>query len=324
MSEIINGIEAVLPTGELVKIGTCACWDEHWWGRGPMPDLLGLFTNWQGMTGIVTKIALQVWPKKPIRDVLIIASFDLVGIYKFVKKLCRLDIADDILWISAETLKLTFGMPIGEATRDEDDPLPPWYCVIDMSANTQMEFDAKLDMIQTLLAELSEVDPKAFQTNLEIAGQMFGTKVTDFGNLPFTIAGMLEYGGLTWVGTYFTTQQDVVVNGVKTAFDIIGKYGFEKCLYTRMMKGGHFFAFRFLLRFSKENEDETVRMRQMNQELLENLFEIGAMPYKTPVWAADYILERCDQNWVKLLKKIKKTMDPNGIMNPGRWGLDIE
>ena len=62
----------------------------------------------------------------------------------------------------------------------------------------------------------------------------------------------------------------------------------------------------------------------MNKELLETLFDLGAMPYKTPAWAAEHVLEHCDQNWIKLLKKIKKTLDPNGIMNPGRWGLDIE
>ncbi|MHA1492300.1 MAG: FAD-linked oxidase C-terminal domain-containing protein [Promethearchaeota archaeon] len=33
------------------------------------------------------------------------------------------------------------------------------------------------------------------------------------------------------------------------------------------------------------------------------------------------IKERCDPNWVKLLEKIKDTMDPNNVFNPGRWGL---
>ena len=326
MTEIINGIEVVLPTGEIVNIGTCSCWSDKalWWGKGPMPDLMGLFKNWQGMTGIVTKIALQIWPKKPIRDWICIASFDLEGIYKLVKNLTRLEIADDILWVSAETLKMMVGVPLGEAVIAVDDPLPHWYVIIDLSAHIQSEFDAKMEMIQSAVTELTEIDPKAFQTTLAIAGQMFGTKITDFQNLPISIGGLLEHGGCTWLGTYMTTKTDSVIQGVKTAFDIIGKHGFEKCLYTRMMKGGHFFAFRFLLRFSKENEEETERMRKMNKELLETLFDLGAMPYKTPAWAAEHVLEHCDQNWIKLFNKIKKTLDPNGIMNPGRWGFDLE
>ncbi len=324
MSEIINGIEVVLPTGELVNVGTCACISDHWWGRGPMPDLLGLFINWQGMTGIVTKISVQVWPKKPLREWVAIASFDLPATYKLVKDLTRLEIADDILWVSAETLKMMVGVPLGEAVQEPDDPLPAWYVIIDLSANIQSEFDAKMELINNAMIELNSVDPKAFQSTLAIAGQMFGNKITDFQNLPISISGLLEYGGCTWLGTYMGTNSNSVVNGVRTAFDIIGKYGFEKCLYTRMMKGGHFFAFRFLLRFSKENEEEAERMRKMNKELLENLFELGAIPYKTPAWAANMVLERCDPNWINLFKKIKKTMDPNGIMNPGRWGFEPE
>ena len=65
-------------------------------------------------------------------------------------------------------------------------------------------------------------------------------------------------------------------------------------------------------------------MRSLTKELFETLFEQSAMPYKTPIWATKTILERCDPNWVKLFKKVKKTLDPNGIMNPGRWGTDIE
>jgi len=324
MSDIINGIEAVLPTGEVVKIGTCACWDEHWWGRGSMPDLLGLFINWQGMSGIVTKIAVQVWPKRPIREWVIIASYSLEESYKLIKNITHADIADDIMWVSAETLKMIIGMPIGEAKIDVDDPLPTFYAMVDISANTPKEFEAKMDYIQTAMMELNKGDPKAFQTTAAIGGQMFGKSVTDLQNLPISIAGMLEYGGLTWVGTYMTTKTETVVKGVKTAFDIIEKHGFEKCLYTRMMKGGHFFAFRFLLRFSRENEEEVARMRALTKELFETLYEQSAMPYKTPVWATKTIIDRCDPNWVKLFKKIKKTLDPNGIMNPGRWGTDEE
>ena len=38
--------------------------DGNWFCRYPLPDLVGLFSGWQGMTGIVTKIALKLWPKK--------------------------------------------------------------------------------------------------------------------------------------------------------------------------------------------------------------------------------------------------------------------
>lgn len=90
------------------------------------------------------------------------------------------------------------------------------------------------------------------------------------------------------------------------------------------MESHHYWAFRFLLRFDKGKEGETERMRELSKELFDSLFEYGALPYKTPVWAAKKILENSDPNTVELMRKIRKTMDPNQIMNPGRWGLDEE
>jgi len=320
MAEIINGIEAVLPTGEIVKIGSCACWDEHWWGRSSMPDLIGLFVNWQGMTGIVTKIGLQVWPNHPFRDWKFVLSNDFDSTYHFVKKLANCEIMNDILLLSTETVKMVLGVPIGQAVWLEGEPR--WATVLDFAANTQKEFNAKLEIVEDAFKEVKKVDTKAAICSVTAAEKMYGPRVGDFKRLPFTIGGMLEYGGHTWVGTYMTSNPKIVSKGVDKAFEVIGKHKFEKCLYTRMMKGGHYWAFRFLLRFSKETPEETERMQKLTKELFESLFELGAMPYKTPAWAADFIIKRCDPQYVELMHKIKKTLDPNGIFNPGRWGND--
>ena len=41
-SDMLNGLEVVLPTGEVVKIGSCST-SPYWFGRAPLPDLAGLF-----------------------------------------------------------------------------------------------------------------------------------------------------------------------------------------------------------------------------------------------------------------------------------------
>jgi len=33
-------------------------------------------------------------------------------------------------------------------------------------------------------------------------------------------------------------------------------------------------------------------------------------------------LEKMDPNTVQLIKKVKRLLDPNGIMNPGNWEID--
>jgi len=48
-AEFINGLEVVLGSGELVKVGSCSLSD-YWYGRQPLPDLAGLFIGWEGNT----------------------------------------------------------------------------------------------------------------------------------------------------------------------------------------------------------------------------------------------------------------------------------
>ncbi|MBW1674090.1 MAG: FAD-binding oxidoreductase, partial [Deltaproteobacteria bacterium] len=58
-SDMINGMEVVLPTGEVCKIGSCSV-SPYWFTRGPLPDLSGLFIGWFGTTGVVTKLSIRL------------------------------------------------------------------------------------------------------------------------------------------------------------------------------------------------------------------------------------------------------------------------
>jgi glycolate oxidase len=65
-SDMINGLEVVLPTGDICTFGSCAI-GSGWYTLHPLPDL-GLFLGWNGSTGIVTKVSLRLFPYKKIRE----------------------------------------------------------------------------------------------------------------------------------------------------------------------------------------------------------------------------------------------------------------
>ena len=54
---MINGLEVVLPQGDVCKLGSCSL-SEFWFARGPIPDLIGLFISSFGTMGIITKLSI--------------------------------------------------------------------------------------------------------------------------------------------------------------------------------------------------------------------------------------------------------------------------
>ncbi|MBU2649039.1 FAD-binding oxidoreductase, partial [bacterium] len=70
-TDMINGLEVVLPTGEICHFGSCAI-GSGWYTMHPLPDL-GMFLGWNGSTGIITKLSMKLFPCKKIREMDIFA-----------------------------------------------------------------------------------------------------------------------------------------------------------------------------------------------------------------------------------------------------------
>ncbi|MHA2290430.1 MAG: FAD-binding oxidoreductase [Promethearchaeota archaeon] len=92
MADSINGLEVITADGNVTRIGSCfygkdKAEDDSWWCRYPMPDLLGLFVNFQGMTGLVTKCSVQLWPKEPIEKPQLVVFFGLTDLAPFLREI---------------------------------------------------------------------------------------------------------------------------------------------------------------------------------------------------------------------------------------------
>ncbi len=317
MAEWVNGLEIVLPTGERVRVGSCAVVDS-WHSRSPLPDLAGLFLGWQGATGIVTKGALQIWPAPRVRKRFFLAVYDAGTAYRVMLRLCRKEIFDDLACVSWPLGKMLFGAR-GSLAFSEGEP--SLFVYGDLYAESEAHREVKEQIMREALLQAKreggdmeeplDVDD-LIRVNPDYA------KLADF---PTTLDFLLDYGpgGMTWVGSYGPGRR--WSEGVESCFEILDREGFPPILVARPMKGGHFWVLRFILHFDRNDSQDLARTRRTLGLLGDRLLDLHYIPYKPAGWAVEKIRERDRYGMFALMERVKTCLDPQGILNPGRWGL---
>lgn len=314
----VSGLEVVLPTGELVKIGSCAV-SKGWQALVPLPELAGLFLGWQGTTGIVTKMAVSVWPEPKHSVELSFKLMDMNGTYELLRTISRTRIPDDIIGLSYPYVQLSklakaehtkVSLYPAKTKKPED---PEFVVTADISGNTENELNAKVEVIEEVVKEQLK--------DIELIGpQISPSRAASF---PEQALGILSSGGgLTWVGCYGPMSN--WLETAKKGCALQDKYDLSRSCYTRVMKEGHFVGLRWMLPFDKGDPEMVRRIRALCSEQFDMVLDMGYIPYKTPFWAIRKLEERAGPNWVKLHRRVKKMLDPNNILNPARWGAPRE
>jgi FAD/FMN-containing dehydrogenase len=322
----INGIEVVLPTGEVVKIGSCAV-TSSWSNRAPLPDLIGLFLGWQGTTGVVTKISLQIWPRYPFKQIktLIITGIrpacaltrklgqtricSIVECWSFERAQPDEDVVKSFQNEEERQLRVyTPGEERKAATCDRPPGPDKLGLVLKVAADSEDELKAKLALLDVYIkAELKD-------TTFEELHESMGPPEEE--DLPAT--GGLPLGGLTWVGTMGPVSQ--WAEALEKIYPIYDKYRLRRAAVMVPFRGGHYGMLRLVEQYFKGDLDEVSRVRKCMREIMTVALDHGFVPYKAPYWAVEEMMRRGDPNWVELLVRVKKMLDPNNIMNPGRYG----
>jgi glycolate oxidase len=314
----ISGLEVVLADGSLMRTGSWALADQPF-GRVPFPDLTGLFVGWQATTGIVTKVAFQLWPQHPLTRRLFVLSYSLPATYHMMRNLCRREVCEDIGGLSWPAGKMMLGVSRPAPTPQPGEPVFLLY--VDLAAETEAEMSAKSDLLDALLAQIDGEGtlferPMTLDTLLDLNPQL-----SVFAEFPTELEFLTNHGGggLSWVGTYgpLSRFEPAALEGMK----LMQLHGFPPLIVSRPMRGGHFGVLRFITTFDKQNPAEVSAVQDLNQELLQVVTRHGFVMYKTPAWAWQEYESRIDSAMLRLMKQIKKLMDPRGILNPGKLGL---
>jgi FAD/FMN-containing dehydrogenase len=312
-SHWVSGLEILLPTGELVKIGSCAAC-RTWQAIVPFPEIDGLFLGWQGTTGLVTKMAVNLWPKPEHNTAVTFMPMDLEGAFEILQSIIRTRIPDDLIGTSFTLNKvgeLAFShqkMPLYPPTKRLPDE-PEFVITAEITGNTENELKAKVEAVGEAV--------RARCAGFKYTGPETAASTT--AAFPMQALGVLSSGGgLMWVGTYGPMSR--WLDTVKRGCELQDKYEITRTCYTRIMNEGHFAGLRWMLPYDKGDPDLVKRIEDLCAEQLDLVLETGYIPYKTPVWAVRRLEELVGHDWLKLHRRVKEMLDPNNIMNPGRWG----
>lgn len=324
-AEFINGLEVVLGSGDLVRVGSCSL-SEYWYGRQPLPDLAGLFIGWEGTTGIVTKAAIKLWPKLPYRaDFFPIAPTVRQGV-PMMLKLSKAGLGIiDLCIVNLGLINSIQGFNEKNVVKDaEEFNLPDFIGIISTQAYNEKQHEGQCEAIKTICNEFNiEANPAAVTVNSfpeEMRGIMAHLTPSTGGQTPIQFWGTWDFsrgGGGQWIGSYCSNRK--LVEYYESSRKILIKRGKPAQFYSRILFGGHYCVARTFVNFNKNDPEEIKAAREILHEIHDSVQSLGGVVmYKPPKWAVQLYKDKTLPTTLQLINKIKKVCDPNNIMNPGQ------
>jgi len=292
-SDMVNGLEVVLPTGEACRFGSCAV-GARWFTNHPLPDV-GLFLGWCGATGIITKLSIRLLPAKRIRGVGRFVVDDEELVPEIIYKLTHTQMAEDIIAFSSA--------------------VPPFaselqHFTVNIAADSEKELEMKQEIIwdDTLGEYIKRRDGAylGFTRGLE-RPQI--SKTSDYK----------KGGGFEYVGSIMPVER--YPECYRMGREISGKYDIPYTVTGRCIGAAHSMMFAWTYAFNRADPATIDGARNALHETDRLVMELGGVIWKPGTYGQKLVLERLDPNTRELMKKIKGFLDPKGIMNPGNWEI---
>jgi len=298
-SDMVNGLEVVLPTGEICRIGSCSV-GPHWFSKGPpLPDLSGLFLGWLGTTGILTKVGLKLYPKKKMKDLEIFVTDKEDLVPGIISKITHTEMVEDIgIWAQERPLMFRGNYHIN----------------IFITADSVDELELKRKMVYDSVQEYVDSKDAGFMTvSLDMK--------PDFMDNPqksmTAFADVRRGGGFEYAGPII--PMELYPDCARKVAELAIKHRVVYGASGRVIHGGHCMMFSSAYTFNRADLDEMGRARKALYEAAEFFADKGGLLWKPNIDEQKIMMERMDPNTLKLIGRIKELLDPNGIMNPGNW-----
>lgn len=290
-SDMVNGLEIVLPTGEVCTFGSCSI-GSGWFTQHPLPDV-GLFLGWSGTTGIITKVAIRLFPGKKIRGVGQFVVEDEALVPEIIYKLSHTQMTEDIVAFSQAIPPFASGLQ---------------HFTINISADSKKELDFKQEIIwDDTLGEYIHSGAGGFLGFRSGLQRPQVSKTSDWR----------KGGGFEYVGSIMPV--DTYPECYRRGREISERHEIPYTVLGRCIGAAHAMMFSWTYAFNRADSETIRQAREALHETDDLVLELGGTIWKPGLYGQKRVMERLDPNTLNLMKKVKQMLDPNSIMNPGNW-----
>ncbi len=332
------GMEVVLPDGDVLRTGMGSIpksntWQVFKWGYGPALD--GIFS--QSNYGIVTKMGMWLMPAPPAFKPFLIRYPDEVDIEKIVETLRPLRMAMIIpnavviahaLWEAGSHVKRADYFEGSGTISDaaiskirKDHNIGAWNVYAGLYGSPD-QIEVNWNIIKGAVGAsggelLTEEDMSHSSTFKYRSDLMRG----DMNMGEFGLYNWRGGGGSLWFAPVSQARGSETLKQLDMAKEILGKYGFD--YVGEFIVGWRDMHHVIDLLYDKANPEQTKKANACFAELLERFAEEGYGSYRTNTAYMDEVAQTYGPVKRKIDQVLKRALDPNGIIAPGKSGIHV-
>jgi len=296
----VMGLEVVSPTGEIINTGSKS------WRFPAAPDLTGLFVGGQGLFGVITKVRIRLSPL-PLENVYAVAFFD--SIYDAAKATQALFYHRLPYPRLFEVMDKKIGREVLLSMGASAAKFPKDACIVAFAIDgfTVGGAKAKFDRIAEVWKEMGVLSMRLLDVSeweaLWRVRETLGQRQSPYGQ--------------TAIDPPLSKFSEAIREGLAMLKKFESSYDVEG--YTFGHLGGG--TFHFVIWFkgvpnSEKRAQIRIELKKEEEKIITKLNgsrgEQGYFPEYKELFIADHGLEH-----YKALLSIKKTLDPNNVLNSG-------
>jgi glycolate oxidase len=342
-------LEWVTPEGDIVRLGSLGSNDEWFCGDGPGPSLRGIVRGNVvplGGLGVFTKAATKIYhwsgpPAFPVEGISpryapsSVPENMSIGIYSF-PSMDQLDKAQQKVGESEIALELMgFNAAMASAniaTSNEEDVRlfnefskyvqGPAFMII-IAGNSDRDFEYKTAVLKQIIAETEGQGVPKLLDDPKVAGGCLWRWTRASGSIREVFRASGCFGGEVGGTDSFRLMADYIIKTGKMKSDLIKRglvYNDGTSPFTQSFEHGHFGHGELLIRYMPSAETFKVLTQeflvQANETAIKDHFGVPGHVFGDP--AHDMYGSHCS-NYHVWLRRIKKTIDPNGASESSHY-----